>query len=626
MTSVRLALASGCAAILLASAQAADKPVTTSSASKRTTTAAASPAPLFPDDPRTWSRAREAKTLSDLSKAQPAAALTDGRREKRKWKVIPYAAADLGGKPFEGKALSAFRDTEAPEVRLPLETAGPHAVYVGVQTCSAGLDYADENGVRVKLSNEKVYRRMSNGLPLAKPRRDQVQELFLGAAELAGLSLDIAPLSFKPATVSYVKLVPLTAAEFAAYNASPSPSQTRNAVATFDGHSWIWPYRPRTAEQLLENFRGLERSDYGKWWFQVCGADLTCYPSEVGNIPGADTQDFHRWEHKEYTESLQALFAAKVHPLRVARDEARRQGSEFHVMIRPTGFMASYPFDETFDSRFARAHPEWRCVDRDGTPTMHMSYAYPEVRKQVLAVLREALELEPEGVGYLFHRGMPMVLWEEPFLKEFRSRYGADAREVPEDDPRVLDLRAEMVTTLLKETRSLLDEVAARRGRKNPYTISLSTFSTEPDNRRHGLDVGRWAKEGLVDDVAVAFFAHHTSFKQPDMAYYKKLLDGSKAKLYPFVIAWNSGSPQQLCQRVTDFYTGGADGIAVWDPTVEAHYRDKSPGNVIDIASRVGRRPLIGDWAKRGPPQPPSIPLIRFGDNHYSRWFPNTGY
>jgi hypothetical protein len=257
---------------------------------------------------------------------------------------------------------------------------------------------------------------------------------------------------------------------------------------------------------------------------------------------------------------------------------------------------------------------------------MHMSYAFPEVRRHVLDVLREALEFDPEGVGYLFHRGMPMVLWEEPFLKTFRSRYGADAREVPEDDPRILDLRAEMVTTLLGETRALLDETARKRGRKKPYALSVSTFSTEPDNRRHGLDVGRWAKAGLVDDVGVAFFAHHTSFKQPDMAYYRNLLDGTDAKLYPFVIAWNSGSPQELCRRVTSFLAQGADGVAVWDPTVEAHYRDKSPGNVIDIAGRVGRRELIADWAKRGPPQPMSVPLVRFGENHYSRWFPNTGY
>jgi hypothetical protein len=254
-----------------------------------------------------------------------------------------------------------------------------------------------------------------------------------------------------------------------------------------------------------------------------------------------------------------------------------------------------------------------------------MSYAFPEVRRQVLDVLRETLQLQPDGVGFLFHRGMPMILWEEPFRRAFESRYGADAKTVAEDDPRLYELRAEMMTGFLHEVRTLLDETAAKQGRKRPYQISLSTFSTEPDNRKFGLDVTRWAREGLADQLAVAYFAHHTSFVQPDMAYYRRVVEGTKVGLYPFVIAWHTGTPKQLCERVTKFYADGATGIAVWDPVIEAHYRDKSPGNVYDIASRIGRRDLIARWAKN-PPQPPSVPLTRFEDNHYSRWFPNTGY
>jgi hypothetical protein len=423
-----------------------------------------------------------------------------------------------------------------------------------------------------------------------------------------------------------VKLVPLTPEEVAAWQQPRADDGTRTAIATFDGHSWIWPYRPRTAEHLRETFRGFERSDVKKWWFQVTGADLTCYPSKVGNIPGDGTQDFCRWEYEEYTCSLEALFAAGVNPLKVAREEAARQGAEFHVMIRPAGWKGSLPWEEIFNSQFFERHPEWRCIDRDGTPTLYLSYAYPEVRRQVLAVLRETLALQPDGVGFLFHRGMPMILWEEPFCREFKQRYHADARDVPEDDPRVLDLRAEMMTGLLTEVRQLLDEVAKEQQRTRPYKISLSTFSKETDNRKFGLDVARWAKEGLVDDLGIAYFAHHTSFSPPDMAYYRRVVAGTNVGLYPFVIAWNSGKPQELCAKVTQFYQGGATGIAVWDPMVEGKYRDGSPGNVFDIAGLVGHRDLMAQWAKQGPPQPAAIPLKRLGDNHYSRWFPNTGY
>ena len=579
------------------------------------------PAELFPTDSRRWSRASEAKLVTDLSKAQPAAALTTGPREKGKWKVLPFAAGDI-----KGHALSTFRASESADVRIPLDTAGWHAVHVGVCTVSGGLDKADENGLRAKLSGESVYLRMANCLPLMKPRRDVVQERFLTCADLTGQSLDLASMPFKPATVCYFKLVPLTDEEVRAWQSFRPDAKTRTSVATFDGHSWIWPYRPRTKEHLLETFRGFDRTDIGKWWFQITGADLVCYPSQVGNIPGAGTTDFCRWEYEEYTKSLEAMFAAGVNPLKVAREEAARQGVEFHVMFRPTGWKGSLPWDEIFNSRFFDAHPEWRCIDRDGTPTLHMSYTYPEVRKQVLDVMRETLDLQPEGVGFLFHRGMPMMLWEQPFCDEFKRRHNADAREVAEDDPRILSTRAELMTVFLREVRQLLDETAARQKRTKPYKISLTTYGTEADNRKFGLDVERWAHDGLVNELGMAWFSHHTSFGPMDVAYYKRISQGTNVGVFPFVIAWHSGKPKELCTKVTKFYQDGASGIAIWDPMVELSYRDGSPGPVFDVASQLGHRDVIARWASKGPPLPFSLPLTQLGDNYFSRWFPNTGF
>ena len=71
-------------------------------------------------------------------------------------------------------------------------------------------------------------------------------------------------------------------------------------------------------------------------------------------------------------------------------------------MIRPGAWKGALSLEEVFDSRFYEAHPEWRCVDRDGTPTMYMSYAVPEVRAHVIDVIREALDVDPHGVGSLF--------------------------------------------------------------------------------------------------------------------------------------------------------------------------------------------------------------------------------
>src|SRR4029077_12361815 len=218
--------------------------------------------------------------------------------------------------------------------------------------------------------------------------------------ELNGQSLEIAPQVALPAMVCYVKLVPLTAKEVENWNAERAKDHraTRTSIAPFDGHSWIWPYKPQSADDLRANFRGFENSDVGKWWFQVLGADLVCYPSKVGRIPGEGTVDFSSGAHATFVKTVEGLFKKGINPLQVAREAARAQHAEFHVMVRPAGWKASIPYEETFNSRFYEAHPEWRCMDRDGTPTMFMSYAVPEVRRQVIEIFRETLAFQPDGV------------------------------------------------------------------------------------------------------------------------------------------------------------------------------------------------------------------------------------
>ncbi len=572
---------------------------------------------MLPADSRRWSHVSEAVVLADLSKAEPASALVTGKREKGKWKLLPFETAEM-----KGAALSCYSGTGAPKVSVPLAARGWHAIYVGMSTVSTGFKEA-KNGLRAKLGNEAVFKNMANNLALLPDRRDVIQENFLTVAELNGQSLELAPQVSLPATVCYVKLVPLTADEAAA---RPAPRATRTSIATFDGHSWIWPYKPQTADDLRANFRGFEDSDVGKWWFQVLGADLVCYPSKVGHIPGEGTVDFSGGAHGTFVKAVEGLIKKGVNPLQVAREAARTQGAEFHVMVRPAGWKAAIPYEETFNSPFYEAHPEWRCVDRDGTPTMHMSYAVPEVRRQVLAIFRETLELQPEGVGLLFNRGMPMILWEDAFSARFEKLHHADARAVPEDDPRILALRATIMTEFITEIRALLDDTARAQGRKERYKISLGTFSTEADNRKFGFDLPTWIQRNLVDDLGVAWFAHHTSFAQPDMAYYSRITAGTKVGVYPFVISWKSGKPEELCKKVTTFYQQGATGIAIWDPQIEAGWSEKPHGNLFDTMGRLGHRELIARWAREGVPLPLSIPLTRLDENHYSRWFPTTGF
>ena len=619
--------------LCLSGAHAQDRLDATADAASGQAAASHDFARLDPLDSRRWSRAADGILKTDLSLAQPATALVRDKRRKEKWKVIPYATQS-----FSGQSLSAYAETGAPTVSLPLETSGWHAVYVGVGTVSNGI-VETTNVVRVKLSGHGVFKRMSNHQRVRynQDRRDSIEEVFLTVANLTDQSVEIAQAPFQPAAVMYIKLVPLTDGEVAAWHSGDGAASTRPLIATFDGHSWIWPYRPRTAAHLKETFEGFQRSDFTKWWFQVLGADLVCYPSQVGTVAGLDTKDFSRWEYKEFVDSLRALFATSVNPLQVARDAAREHGVEFHIMIRPGAWQGSAALEETFNSRFYREHPEWRCIDRDGTPTFYMSYAVPEVRQQILDILREALAVEPDGVGFLFHRGLPLILWEDAFRDQFQQEYGEDPRVVAEDDPRIYAFRAKIMTRFLRQVRDLLDEVQQGLGREKPFTISVATFSKQSDNEKYGIALEQWIDQQLVNDVAVAWFAHHTSFNDPggslpDMTYYRKITAGKDVGLYPFVICWKPGTPQSMCQTVARYYDQGATGIAVWDPVVEAGLSNSTPwkngfeAGVFETLRLLGHEDDVRRWAEQGVPKPFVIPLTRYGENQYSRWFPNTGF
>ena len=581
-------------------------------------------ADFLPQDSRGLSQVEKAVVLTDLAKVEPAAALIAGKRQKGKWKRIPFTTAEM-----KGTALSIYSGTNPPLVRLPLAAKGWHGVYVGLATTSGGFKTGG-NGIRAKLSDEPVFRRMANNLKLLPNRRAVIQECFVTVAELNGQTLEIAPVPGLSATVCYVKLVPMTLGEVQAQVKPPSPPPTCTSIATFDGHSWIWPFKPTTSEELAEEFRGYEGSDFGKWWFQVTGSDLVCYPSKVGTYPGQGTIDFPSGTYANYTRSLETLFKNGVNPLKVARDAAKAQGAEFHVILRPGGWAGSMPYEETFNSQFYADHPEWRCYDRDGTPTFYMSYAVPEVRQHLLEIFRETLELQPEGVGFVFNRGMPLMLWEDAFCQRFEAMHQADAKTLNDDDPRIHATRAAIMTDFMAEVRALLDETAKQQWRSERYKISLGTFAKEVDNQRWGLDLPNWIQRGWVDDLAVTWFAYHTSFDQTpgqiDMDYYRRITQGTRTKAYPMVIAWKTGKPREFCKKVANFLDEGAPGVAVWDPQVMKGWHEGSPGNVFDVLRRLGHRDELRRWSRNGVPTPLTTPLTRLDENHFSRWFPNTGF
>lgn len=561
-----------------------------------------------------WKQNRNAKIFTDMTLCEPKEALSD-RRHHDKWKVFEYETAD-----FSGKCVSVGRESSAPDLTLRLDRKGWHAVYIGISTIT-DLTRTAPNQIEAKFTGEPAFQRFSNRLALGDRRRDVLEEIFVGVADLSTNDLQISTVYQMPARLHYVKAIPLEDREVAAIQSDRKQRKTRTSVATMDGFSWIHPFRPKTRADLASTFSRYRHSDFKTWWFQVGGADLVHHPGKVGNLMGGHLDTFPRSVDREYVESVRHLHERGIDPLKVAVEEAHAQDAEILVCLRAAGWKGAPPWEEFFMSEFYEAHPELRCVDYDGTPTMHMSYASEEVQNHLIKVYREVLERDPDGLGFLFHRGLPLMLWEKPFCDKFEKKFGVDPRTIPEDDPRVAAMRAEIMTSFMRKIRTLRDETKDRR-----LKMAVTTFATEADNRKFGLDVETWVKEGLVDQIGVAWFAYYTSGLGKftgDNHYYAKITEGTDVKFFPFYIGWKIESAEQLIRGVRRDYREGADGIAVWDPEQFRGWR-KGTHSYWPLLSKLGHRNLVEDGSLLFVPH--ATPLTRLGENHYSRWYPNTGF
>ena len=567
-----------------------------------------------------WQNVAKAELITDMTRCTPAEALST-KREHARWKVFEYETAE-----FSGKCLSVGRESSAPDVTLRLKKQGWHAVYIGLSTIT-DLVRPDKNKVEAKFTQDTAYTRLSNRLDLAATRRDVLEDVFLGVADLSRNDLSFSTVYQMPARIHYVKTIPLTDSEVAVVLADRQQKVTKTSVATFDGFTWIHPFRPQNRADLAATFAAYRDSDFKTWWFQVGGADLVHHPSKVGNLMGGHLDTFPRFVDREYVESVRHLHANGIDPLQVAIDEAHAQDAEILICLRAAGLKGAPPWEEFFMSNFYEAHPEWRCIDYDGTPTMHLSYAAEEVQDHLIDVYREVLQRRPDGAGFMFHRGMPMMLWEEPFCRRFIEKFGEDPRKLAEEDPRVFQMRSEIVTGFMRKIRAVLDETSKQQGDSGRrLKLAVTTFATQADNQRFGLDVETWIQEKLIDQIGIAWFAYYTSGlgrKSGDTGYYSRITEGTDVKIFPFYVGWKMTSAVDLLSKVARDYDNGADGIAVWDPNQFVEWESgKNP--YWPLLSRLGHRDDLRNGSLLY--KPVATPLTRLGDNHFSRWYPNTGF
>ena len=502
-----------------------------------------------------------ATIVSDLSQCRPAGALSE-RRARWRWTKVPYQAGGIAG-----TLLMAGPETQAPPVTLGLGVQGWHGIFLGVYSDQ----WAGPDCLRVKLTGDPCF------VPVvrADPGFDStilIDDVFWKYADLTGQDLTIAQMasgSGRQAGLAYVRLAPLSAEEVAAVLADRRRLETRRLIAMDDNFSFYCDRRATVAD-IWEQIEPYRDTDVGRlFWCAGAGGDVVSYPTRVGRVIGIAEEDFPTSAYRYVGESMRLLLGQGVDGMQVARDYTHSLGIEFHISLRLGAFQMFPGFDEFFTSEFYRGHPEWHCVDRDGTPIARLSYAYPEVQDHVLAVLEELASYEPDGLNLIFTRCAPYLLYEEPLIVGYRARTGVDPRQLDEHDPGYLRYRGEVVTGFMRRVRALCAHKTSRRGQR--LLLSGNVLNNEAENLFYGLDVATWAREGILD-----LMVPDTWLGKPiDFEYFAGITRGTPCELYAQIMPRRMPAGEYR-RRALQAYAAGAQGLCLWDAS--------------------GRYPILPEW------------------------------
>jgi hypothetical protein len=500
-------------------------------------------------------------TFFDFAGARPADAFGPEPR-KGKWRRIPWKGRD-GDRLLQGTMLIAGPETGAPPIAIDLGLRGPHALYAGLAPYGA----MGASSMRIRMDGDPGFFVLRND-PFGREAnayhtRTFIQDCPVATVDLTGRRVHLAQAGDGDASagvmLAYLRAVPVSGAALA----DGRRKAEKRLIGMNDGHG-IFYTGIRGEEDLWESVLPYRDSGYSALHFCITGADHCNYPTRVGTLLGEGLDDFPDPGYRRYTRSILRLFERGVDPLASMMRMTRSVGLEFHVSIRMEAFALEPPYDGVFMSRFYKGHPELRCMDRDGRPIPRLSYAFPEVREHLYAIIDELSAYQPDGISFIFPRAQPFTLYEKPFLDEFRARHGGDPRDLPEDHPDVLALRAAIMDGFLREARQRTRPGHDAFRGPRPLELSALVLSDRRSNDLFGLDILKWARERWVDELAPTVWDHRRWRTVPEMSYLTQTCRSSGCRivvnLHPAEI-----SNEDFLPTARRYHEEGADGFSIWD-------------------------------------------------------------
>ncbi|MBI3922860.1 MAG: hypothetical protein HY318_15675 [Armatimonadetes bacterium] len=575
-----------------------------------------------------WSNAHKAIMISDMGKCAPTKALSNLSKKKH-WQRIPYQLGSKKEPGTKGTMIWASMETNAPTLRLPLGVEGCYAIYTGLYTSSFTPSKA-----WLSLDGDMA------DVPLrAGPSTDYwaIEEIFYRVADLTASSkLHISQQNSALCDsvwrkynlgcgVAYVKLILLSEEETASFHARKGQRSSRRLAVTCDGTSFLGDYRPTTKREVLREIEFLRDTDFDTMLLHIGGSIQVAYATKVGEQFGQGMDDYPDVNLRYIVEACRELQSKGVNPTKVIIDGAHETGVKVHVGFRPALWGYYGPFDQFFRTKFFNDHPQWRTVDRDGTPVSRMSWAFPQVRKRQIDVLAEAVSFGADGAHIVFNRAWPVVLYEQPFIDMFKKQYGVDPRNIDETDPRIFKVRSDIVTTFIREVRAMLDREEKFRKNGKRLELSLCVMSNEYDNMQFGLDIRRLVDEGLIDEL---YPSYHPSFGAVKATWDGRFfLDVCTPKKIPVIPIYSSGlvneeSMASWAKTTLSLYEEGFSGVGLWDPSYELGFNKY---RLLPL-TRFGHTEELKSLSESGLPGRVYAPIYILGDKVMDqRYLPTWG-
>ena len=429
--------------------------------------------------------------FSDFQRALPADALTR-QLSAAQWELADYTSTHGGG-----TMLMCRGTAMPPPVVVRPDLTGWHRIHV----CLATSGYPSA-GLTLKLTRDLGASFFCCSWPNPKYpcwcKMEEAEEYYWQCADLTGQELTIEKLHDEsPHTLAllWVRFEPMTDAEVAAYQADQIQTRTRTLHAHTDC-DWLGMVPGISRETFAPFVQAMAHSDAGllSVEFYPLLQDLSFAEAAVRR--GAS--GLLRAKQRQLPELLRQ--APEVYSY--LTEQCHATGQRVYAALRHCLSKCPVPYDYTTISHvaFVDEHPEYYCVDRDGEPFAMLSYAFPEVQDYIVSECLKVLPWGFDGLTLFFHRGV-MTAFEQPVLDRFAERFpGVDARLLPLDDSRLVQVHCEVLTGFIRKLRAALDDFSRRhRGGRRLGLAIIGGYSLE-DNRRYGVDVEGWAGEGLIDE------------------------------------------------------------------------------------------------------------------------------